>query len=114
MTIRGTEEMTEVWTPKIITGGKTADTPTDWLWDLNLGDVFFCKTKESPVGLQLFQIAAKLEQNNNRMMRLENPEMEDQHIAVDTREFSKRFIFHMLLDGVTDGDGSTVEESRMD
>lgn len=121
MTIKGVEAMDNVWKPKLITGGKDSGIMIpnpDWLWDLSLGDVFFCKTNKPQTPsfvLQVWQIAAKLEQNGNRMMRLENPENPDMHFPVDTREFSREFKFHMLVAGVTeDGPGNPVEESGVD
>lgn len=114
MTIGNTNSMDNVWKPKIIAGGKDNGIlipNPDWLWELNVGDVFFCKNKKQPsFVLQLFRIAAKIEQNGNRVMRLENPEKDDQYFPVDTRDFSKEFSFHVLVDGVTSGTGDSMEK----
>lgn len=115
MTIEGLEVMSETWKPRLITGGKEIIPPSqDWLWDLDIGTVFFCKSKKTPILLHIYVITAKLEQNGNRMMRLENPENPEQYIPVDTRDFSREYTFHMRLEATVDGPSNSVGASGLE
>lgn len=111
--------MADVWRPTVIEGGKGSillPRDPDWLWELKIGDVFFCKKKDTPIFLQLFIVTSKMEEDENRFMRLENPENPTQYLAVDTRDFSRAFLYHMTVPGVIDDGGSNPveEQSGMD
>lgn len=113
MTTESTERMSEGWQPKIIEGGKGSillPTDKDWLWEMNVGDVFFCKKKGVPIFLQLYIVTAKLEEDGRRFMRLENPENPAQFVPVDTKDFSREHSYHMMLRGVDDGHGDPIPE----
>lgn len=105
--------MSKDWSPRIIEGGKGGillPTDPDWLWDIPVGTVFFCKKKDTPIFLQLFIVTAKKEEDNRRFMRLENPENPEQHLSVDTKDFSRSFTYHMTLAGVEDGSSDSLPE----